>query len=329
MTAARFTLRTARTAGAALAMVLACAPAARAEGQPAYPTRPLTLIVPYAPGGTTDVVARQFAQSLQGALGQSVVVENKPGVAGTMGALALRQAAPDGYTLSLMPVTVFRQPFIQKTAFDPARDFTYLSRITGYIFGVVVRADSPWRGWADFLRDARARPGGISYGSPGQYSSPHVTMLELAAKEKLDVNHIPFKGDADCLNALMGNHVQLCAAGSAAGALVDAGKLRWLNLWTAQRSPRWPDAPTLRELGYDMVSSSPYGVAGPKGMAPQVVAVLQDALRRATEDPRYLATLKRMDQEPMYLDSAAYTRFALQQIAEEKALVERLGIRAD
>jgi len=327
MTAARTMLR-----AACAALAIAWGHAAQAQptpAAPAYPTRPVTLIVPYAPGGTTDVVARQFAQTLQTALGQSVVVENKPGVAGTMGALALRQAAPDGYTLSLMPVTVFRQPFIQKTAFDPARDFTYLSRITGYIFGVVVRADSPWRGWADFLRDARARPGSVSYGSPGQFSSPHVTMLELAAREKLTVTHLPFKGDADCLNALMGNHVQLCAAGSAAGALVDAGKLRWLNLWTAQRSPRWPDAPTLRELGYDIVSSSPYGVAGPKGMPPQVVAILQDALRRATEDPRYLATLKQMDQEPMYLDSAAYTRFAMQQIAQEKALVERLGIKAD
>ncbi|MGO4581045.1 tripartite tricarboxylate transporter substrate binding protein [Cupriavidus sp. 2TAF22] len=303
--------------------------AAQAQQSPSYPTRPVTLIVPYAPGGTTDVVVRQFAAALQKSLGQSVVVENKPGGAGTMGALALRQARPDGYTLSMMPVTVFRQPFIQKTAFDPARDFTYLSRITGYTFGVVVRADSPWKSWPDFLAAARARPGNVSYGSPGQFSSPHITMIELTTRENLTVNHVPFKGDADCLNSLMGNHVQLCAAGSAAGTLVDAGKLRWLNLWTAQRSPRWPDAPTLRELGYDMVSNSPYGVAGPKGMDPQVVRILQDALRRAAEDPLHLAALKQQDQDLMYLDSAGYTRFAMQQIAQEKALVERLGIKAE
>ncbi|MGO4331009.1 tripartite tricarboxylate transporter substrate binding protein [Cupriavidus sp. M-11] len=303
--------------------------AAQAQQSPGYPTRPVTLIVPYAPGGTTDVVVRRFAAALQKSLGQSVVVENKPGGAGTMGALALRQARPDGYTLSMMPVTVFRQPFIQKTAFDPARDFTYLSRITGYTFGVVVRADSPWKSWPDFLAAARARPGNVSYGSPGQFSSPHITMIELTTRENLTVNHVPFKGDADCLNSLMGNHVQLCAAGSAAGTLVDAGKLRWLNLWTAQRSPRWPDAPTLRELGYDMVSNSPYGVAGPKGMDPQVVRILQDALRRAAEDPLHLAALKQQDQDLMYLDSAGYTRFAMQQIAQEKALVERLGIKAE
>ncbi len=311
------------------ALVLCCATAAYAQtGQP-YPTRPVTLIVPYAAGGTTDVVVRQFAVALQAALGQTVVVDNKPGVAGTMGALALRQARPDGYTLSVMPVTVFRQPFIQKTAFDPARDFTYLSRITGYTFGVVVRADSPWKHWKDFLDAARARPGTVSYGSPGQFSSPHITMMELVGKEGLTVNHVPFKGDADCLNSLMGNHVQLCAAGSSAGTLVDAGKLRWLNLWTAQRSARWPDAPTLRELGYDIVSNSPYGVAGPKGMDPQVVRILQDALRRAAENPQHLAALKQQDQDLMYLDSSGYTRFAMQQIAQEKALVERLGIKAD
>ncbi|MGT2511996.1 tripartite tricarboxylate transporter substrate binding protein [Cupriavidus basilensis] len=317
----------------ASAVIVLCG-ATAALAQPAqqaqsYPTRPVTLIVPYAPGGTTDVVVRQFAVALQKALGQTVVVDNKPGVAGTMGALALMQAKPDGYTLSMMPVTVFRQPFIQKTAFDPAHDFTYLSRITGYTFGVVVRADSPWKNWSDFLRDARARPGTVSYGSPGQFSSPHITMIELVTKEKLTVNHVPFKGDADCLNSLMGNHVQLCAAGSSAGTLVDAGKLRWINLWTAQRSPRWPDAPTLRELGYDIVSNSPYGVAGPKGMDPKVVGVLQDALRRAAEDPQHLAALKRQDQDLMYLDSAGYTRFAMQQIAQEKALVERLGIKPD
>ncbi|WP_420995708.1 Bug family tripartite tricarboxylate transporter substrate binding protein [Cupriavidus sp. 30B13] len=309
------------------AIALLCATSAQAE--PPYPARPLTLIVPYAAGGTTDVVARQFAVALQRALGQSVVVENKPGVAGTMGATALTRARPDGYTLAVMPISVFRQPFIQKTPFDPATDFTYLARITGYTFGAVVRADSPWQGWHDFLAAARARPGMVSYGSPGQFTSPHLTMMELAGKENLTVNHVPFKGDADCLNSLMGNHVQLCAAGSSAGTLVDAGKLRWLNLWTAQRSPRWPDAPTLRELGYDIVSNSPYGVAGPKNMEPHVVRILEAALRRAAEDPQHLAALKLHDQDLMYLDSAGYTRYAMQQIAREKTLVRRLGIKAD
>jgi len=327
MHASRKAGRRARRLAACGAIAVLCAASARA--QPPYPARPVTLIVPYAAGGTTDVVARQFAVALQQALGQNVMVENKPGVSGTMGAMAIRQARPDGYTLAVMPVTVFRQPFIQKTTFDPARDFTYLARITGYTFGAVVRADSPWRDWHDFLAAARARPGTLGYGSPGQFSSPHLTMMELAGKENLAVNHVPFKGDADCINSLMGNHVQLCAAGNSAGTLVDAGKLRWLNLWTAQRSSRWPGVPTLRELGYDIVSNSPYGVAGPKDMDPHVVRILEAALKRAAEDPQHLAALRQQDQDLMYLDSTGYTRYAMQQIASEKALVERLGIKAD
>ncbi len=293
-----------------------------------YPSKPVKLIVPYVPGGTTDVVARQFAQTLQTALGQSVVVENKPGVSGTLGALALKAAPADGYTISLMPVSVFRQPFIQKTAYDPAKDFTYLGRVTGYMFGVVVRADSPWKTWADFLKDTKGKPDSISYGSPGMYSTPHTTMIQLSNREKMSLIHMPFKSDGECLPALMGNHVQACAAGSAAGALVDSGKLRWLNIWTAKRASRWPDAPTLNDLGYDLSITSPYGIAAPKGLDPKVAQILEASIKRAAEDPAHLAILRKQDQELLYLNAADYTRFALDQIKVEKKLVDELGIGA-
>ncbi|ABF10683.1 extra-cytoplasmic solute receptor (plasmid) [Cupriavidus metallidurans CH34] len=311
---------------ALLALAL-CASAVAAEDK--FPSGPVTLIVPYAPGGTTDVVARQYAVALQTALGQSVVVENRPGVSGTLGAQALLRAKPDGYTLAMIPATVFRQPFIQKTAYDPASDFTYLARISGYTFGIVVRADSPWQSWADFLKSARADPGKYSYGSPGQFSTPHVTMLEIGAKTGISLNAVPYKSDAECIPALLGGHVSMCAAGSSAGTLVDSGKLRWLNLWTERRSTRWPDVPTLRELGLDLVSASPYGIAGPKGMKEPVVRVLEDALHKAAVDPVHLAALKRQDQALMYMDGAAYKRFVAEQISVERAMVQRLGLKAD
>lgn len=294
-----------------------------------YPSKPVTLIIPYVPGGTTDVVVRQFAQSLQAALGQTVVVENKPGVAGTLGAQALKHAKPDGYTLSLIPAPVFRQPYIQKTNFDPATDFTYLGRISGYTFGVAVRADAPWKTWQEMISDARAKPDTIAYGTPGQFSTPHVTMIRLTDKEKVSLTHIPFKSDGECLPALLGGHVQMCAAGSSAGTLVDAGKLRWLNLWTAKRSERWADAPTLYELGYELSATSPYGVAGPKGMDPEVVKTLESALKRAAEDLAHIAALKRQDQELLYLGSADYTSYAMEQIEQEKALVKQLGLKPE
>ncbi|NYT62581.1 tripartite tricarboxylate transporter substrate binding protein [Alcaligenaceae bacterium] len=294
-----------------------------------YPVKPVTLIVPYAPGGTTDVVARQFALSLQKALGQTVVVENKPGVTGTLGAQALKHAKPDGYTISLLPATVFRQPNIQKTPFDPATDFTYLARITGYTFGVVVRADAPWKTWEEMLNEARAKPDTIAYGTPGAFSTPHITMIQLGRKDNIVLTHIPFKSDGECLPSLLGNHVQMCAAGSSAGTLVDSGKLRWLNIWTTKRSERWPDTPTLYDLGYNLSATSPYGVAGPKGMDPKVLAVLEDALKRAAEDPDHVNALKNQDQDLMYLNSADYTRFAMEQIDVERELVKSLGLKPE
>lgn len=309
-------------------ILLSCvSTAARAEE--AYPSGPVTLIVPYVAGGTTDVVARQYAVALQKALGQSVVVENKPGVSGTLGALALKRAKPDGYTLSLIPTTVFRQPFIQKTAYDPASDFTYLARISGYAFGVVVRADSPWNSWQDFVKAAGANPGKYSYGTPGQFSTPHITMLEVSAKTGMSLNSIPYKSDGECLPALLGGHVDMCAAGSSAGMLVDAGKLRWLNLWSGQRSSRWPNVPTLKELGLDIVSESPYGVAGPKGMKESVVRVLSEALHKAAVDPIHTDALTKQAQAVLYMDAPAYTRFAMQQIEYERALVRRLGLKTE
>lgn len=312
---------------AGLTLLSCFSEAARAEE--AYPSGPVTLIVPYAAGGTTDVVARQFAVALQKTLGQSVVVENKPGVSGTLGALALKRAKPDGYTLSLIPTTVFRQPFIQKAAYDPASDFTYLARISGYIFGVVVRADSPWNSWQDFVKAANATPGKYSYGTPGQFSTPHITMLEISAKTGMSLNSIPYKSDGECLPALLGGHVDMCAAGSSAGTLVDAGKLRWLNLWSEQRSSRWPNVPTLKELGLDIVSESPYGVAGPKGMKEPVVRVLSEALHKAAIDPIHTTALTKQAQAVLYMDAKDYTRFAMQQIEYERALVLRLGLKQE
>ncbi len=306
--------------------LLACGLIAVSHAEQAYPSRPITLIVPYAAGGTTDVVARQFAMALQKSTKQTVIVENKPGVSGTLGAMALKKAAPDGYTLSLIPATVFRQPFIQKASYDPATDFTYLSRISGYTFGIVVQKESPWKSWTDLVAAAKATPDKYTYGVPGQYSTPHITMLEISSKLGLALTPIPYKSDGECLPALLGGHVDMCAAGSSAGTLVDAGKLRWLNIWTEQRSPSWADVPTLRDLGIDMVSSSPYGVAGPKGMSENVVRVLEHAIRDAVNDPEHIAALQRQQQDLLYMDSTAYTAFAMQQIERERAVVKQLGL---
>ena len=149
-----------------------------------YPTRPVTLIVPFPAGGTTDVALRALATATEKYLGQSIVVENRAGAAGTLGpANVAATAKPDGYTISQLPGTVFRQPFMTKTSFDPATDFTYIICLTGYTFGVVVRSDAPWKTFPELLAAAKANPSTITYGTPGAGTTLHITMEQIAKQQ--------------------------------------------------------------------------------------------------------------------------------------------------
>jgi tripartite-type tricarboxylate transporter receptor subunit TctC len=314
-------------AGAAGAAALpALARIARAQ---AFPSRPVTLVVPWPAGGATDVAMRALATATERHLGQSIVIENRPGAAGTLGPAHMAATArPDGYTVCQLAVTVFRLPFINRTSFDPAKDFTYVIGLTGYTFGVVVRSDARWRTFQELVAEARARPGTITYGTPGAGGTPHMTMEQIARLQGIKWVHVPFKGNAESTTALLGGHVDAVADATGWGPQVNEGKLRLLVTWGAARTRSWPTAPTLRETGIDLVSSSPYGIGGPKGMSPEVAKVLHDAFRKGLDEPSNLATMAQLDQERFYLDSADYHAFAMGQIAQEKRMVEELGLRA-
>jgi tripartite-type tricarboxylate transporter receptor subunit TctC len=314
---------------AALALPLAALAAPRVlRAQERFPGRPITVLVPFPPGGATDVQMRAMAEAAARAFGQTMIVENKPGAGSTLGAATVARAQPDGYLLTQMTLPCLRLPWMQPMPFDPRADFTPIIHLTGYLFGVVVRADGPYKTWQDLVADARRRPGRVRIGNTGANGTPHLTMVDLAEREKLDVVHVPFRGEADGVPQVLGGHIEALAAGSGAGQLVNEGKLRFLNLWGRERSERWPDVPTLVELGYEgMVVTSPYGLCGPAGMDPAVVKALHDGLKAALFDPQHLAALKRLDQSVEYLDSAAYGRFMLEVIEMEKRRVERLGLR--
>jgi tripartite-type tricarboxylate transporter receptor subunit TctC len=296
--------------------------------QERFPSRPITVLVPFPPGGATDVQMRAMADAATRAFGQTVIVENKPGAGSTLGASTVARAQPDGYLLAQMTLPCLRLPWMQPMPFDPRTDFTPIIHLTGYLFGVLVRADGPYKTWQDLVADARKRPGRVRIGNTGANGTPHLTMVDFAEREKLDVIHVPFRGEGDGVPQVLGGHIEALAAGSGAGQLVNEGKLRFLNLWARERSERWPDVPTLVELGYkDMVVTSPYGLCGPAGIDPAVVKTLHDGLKLALFDPQHLAALKRLDQTVEYLDSAAYGRFMLEEIEMEKRRVERLGLR--
>ena len=293
-----------------------------------YPTRPVTLIVPWPAGGTTDVALRALATATEKYLGQSIVVENRAGASGTLGPANMAATAkPDGYTISQLPITVFRQPFMTKTSFDPARDFTYIIGLTGYTFGVVVRSDAPWKTFPELLAAAKANPGTITFGTPGAGTTPHITMEQIAKQQDIKLVHVPFKGSAESTTALLGSHIHAIADSTGWAPQVNDGKFRLLVSWGATRTKNWPNVPTLKEVGIDMVSNSPYGLGGPKGMAPEIVKILHDAFKKGLDEPSNVAAMTQLDQERFYLDSEDYRAFAMQEIVQEKRMVEELQLR--
>ncbi|MDM0018463.1 tripartite tricarboxylate transporter substrate binding protein [Variovorax saccharolyticus] len=290
-----------------------------------FPTRPVTLIVPFPAGGATDSFVRAVADLAGRELGQPVIVDNKPGAAGVLGANQLVRSAPDGYTLSILPESVFRLPHLQKTQFDPLRDFSYVIHLSGYALGIATLSGAPWRDWASVVADAKKRPGQISYGTTGVNGTMHVTVEEMAQRAGIKLNHVPYKGESEIIQALMGGHIDLAVTAGSIAPMVETGKARVLVLWTEKRAARWPDVPTLREAGLDMVANSPFGIAGPKGMPAAVVKTLHDAFRKALEDPGTQKLLERLNQESAYLDSEAYAAFARERFEISRKQVERMG----
>ncbi len=307
----------------ALATAACTVPALAAD----YPARPITLIVPWPAGGSTDTHLRKLAEIASRQLGQPIVIENKPGASGMLGpSVMARNAAPDGYTISQLTVAAFRQPYMQKVDWDPLKDFTYIIGVSGYTFGVVVKSDSPFKSFEDLMAYAKANPGKMSYASTGTGTSPHLLVEDLAAKAGVQLLHVPYKGNADSTQALMGGHVMAQSDATGWGKFVDAGTFRLLVTFGEQRT-RW-GAPTAKELGYDVVSYSPYGIVGPRGMDPKVVKILHDAFRKAMDDPENMKMLQTLDQVYWYRSSADYAKWAADQYVSERALIERLDLMA-
>lgn len=209
-----------------------------------FPSRPVTLIVPWPPGGSTDATMRVLAETTSKHLGQPVVIENKAGASGTVGPATMAGSAkPDGYTVSQIPITVFRFPHMMKTTWDPLKDFTYIIHLTGYTFGVVVRSDSPWKNWNEFIAYAKANPGKVTMATPGAGGTPHITMDFFANKQGIKWTLVPTKGGAETVPALLGGHVMAVADSAEWGPHVNAGTLRLLATWGNQRTKKWPQVP--------------------------------------------------------------------------------------
>jgi len=309
----------------AIAALALCAFASTPAAAQSYPTRPITLIVPWPAGGSTDTHLRKLSELASKHLGQPIIIENKPGFGGMLGpAQMAKSAAPDGYTLAQLTVNAFRAPYMQKVDWDPMRDFTYIIGVSGYTFGLVVKADSQFKTFNDLIAYAKANPGQVSYSSTGNGTSPHLLIEVVADKAGVKLLHVPYKGNADSTQALMGGHVMAQSDATGWGKFVDAGTFRLLVTFGENRT-RW-GAPTAKELGYDVVSYSPYGIVGPRGMDPKIVKILHDAFKKTIDDPEHQKVLQQLDQVHWYRSSEDYAKWARETFVSERATIERAGL---
>lgn len=313
-------------ASLAIACMLPALALAQANNADNYPSRTITLIVPYSAGGTTDVMARVVAASLSRQFKQSVVVTNRPGAAGAMGVVQMKSSAPDGYTLTMAPVGIFRQPYLESVAYDPIRDLTFIATILTYDFAIAVKADSPFKSVKDMVDYARQHPGEITYSTPGRYTGNQVVLAALGKNQRVEFNHIPYKGDSDATNAIMGEHVKAGVITNSILPHLKSGAVRVLATSDEARNPHFPGVPTLKELGYDVVVPSPLGIAGPANLPAPIVQKLDQAIKAALEDPEVKKAAENFGVRTYYLDHNAYTGFAKKDYASEKALIAELGL---
>lgn len=317
---------TRRRALLAAAATLATGARAQGPGSSPYPARPISLWVPWPAGGATDISMRLLAEIASRSLGQRVVIENRGGGGGTLVMPILQQAEPDGYTIAQLPQPIFRAPYTQKVLWDPIRDVTPIIQLTGVTFGVLVNASSNFRTLDDLFAFSKARPGELSIGTNGIGTTPHIVLEELFTARGLSYIHVPYKGTSEQMIAVQSGQVMVGVNSTGFGPFVDSGRLRLLATFGAQRTKRWPQVPTLKDLGFDIVAMSPYGLGGPRGLSPAIVSVLHNAFKAALFDPSVVQELQKYDQEPAYLGPADYAAACREAFAKERAIVDRMGL---
>ena len=303
-----------------------CSGAALGETAESFPMHPVTRWVPWPAGGATDITMRLLAEIAGRHLGQRVLIENRGGAGGTLAMPVLQTAAPDGYTVAQLPQTVFRAPWMQKVLWDPIRDTTPIIQLSGVTFGLLTHPGSGIKTLDDIFNLARVHPGALTVATNGVGTTPHLLMDQLMAAKGLSYTHIPYKGTAQQMVELAAGQVDVGINSSGFAPHVDGGRLRLIAVFSEQRSKRWPNTPTVTELGYPLAATSPYGLAGPKGVPPAIVRTLHDAFKAALFDSQHVAELDKYDQQPDYLGPAEYGRAMKRAYEAEKRNVERLGL---
>ena len=293
----------------------------------AFPEKALTFICPWPAGGTADQTMRALCAAAAKELGQAIAVENKVGASGMIGLKAMASARPDGYTVGQIPISVTRFSQLGTVQIDPLKDLTYLARTSGQVFGIAVQPGSRFKTLQDLVKGAQAHPGKITYAHAGVGGATHVGMEEFAMAAGIQLAHIPYKGGAESLQAVLGGHVDVLVDSSSWAPHVEAGKLRLLATWGEQRTTRFKDVPTLKDAGYNVVVDAPNGIGAPKGLDPAIAARLRQAFRAAVASAEFKQACDKIDAPVLYLDGPDYEKYVTQVYRKETLLIERLKLK--
>jgi tripartite-type tricarboxylate transporter receptor subunit TctC len=305
-----------------------CAPAVAAPD--AYPSKPITMIVPFPPGGVADIVGRPLAAAMEKNLKQPIVVMNRTGAGGAVGMAAVATSPPDGYTIlmGLSSISIF--PVADRISGKPPsyelKDFVPIALITADPTVLVVRGDGPYKTLKDFVDAAKANPGKITYSSSGVYGTLHVAMEIFANAARIKLLHVPYQGGGPAVTALLGGQVEALASGPAAAiGQIKAGKMRALASWSDKRLALLPDIPTFKELGYDAEFYIWSGVFAPAGTPPPVLSKLRKAVREAANSAEFKGAMDKVSTPVSYLDGAEFQKYWDRDARRLAAALEKIG----
>jgi len=291
-----------------------------------YPSRPIKLYIPFDAGGSTDLFSRALAEAASKILKQPIEPLNKAGGGGTLSTGTVAKAKPDGYSLGVVSATALCiAPHLRPLPYHPLQDLTPILQFTTYSSALAVRADSPYKTWADLAAEARKSPGAVTYGTSGAGSVAHIVMEQITKMEKIKLTHVPFAGGNPALAAVLGGHTTAIVA-TEFMSHVKAGKLRVLAIVGEKRFPELPEVPTFLELNYPLKLGLYGGIVGPKGLPPAIVKKLEQVFQEATKDEAFQKIMKNFLMAVTIRNSSEFEKLIAETYNEYGAVLKELGI---
>ena len=316
----------ARWLGVWLCLLSGCWAGGNALAQ-AYPHKPIKFVVGYPPGGSGDFVTRTVGEAIAEELGQTAVIDNRPGAAGNLASEFVSKSAPDGYTLLVGSNPYINKALYKKLPYDIEKDFQPVSLLGNGPMVIAVNGNLPVNNIKELVAYAKKNPNKMNFGSSGNGSAPHLAGILFNSVAETDMLHIPFKGGADALQAVLGGHVDVLVDSSSWAPHVEAGKLNLLATWGEQRTSRFKDTPTLKDAGFNVVVDAPNGIGAPKGLDAAVSARLRQAFRVAVASAEFKQACDKIDAPVLYLDGPDYENYVAQVYKKETLLIDKLKLK--